>query len=351
MKLPNGYGTVKKMSGKRRRPYVVKKTVGWHYDEVKDKMIQDQMTIGYAATRAEGLQMLAAYNNNPFDLKASKVTFQEVYERWSKEKFPTISHSNVKGYEASYKVCGTLYNKMFRDMKLVDLQTVVDTCGKNYPTLKKLKSLFSQLYEYAMKNDICSKDYSEFVDIVKFKDKNPDKRDRKKFTKEEVERLWTLAEDPYYQIVLMLIYNGCRISEFLDLKKEDVHLDEQYFDVIASKTENGLRKVPIADKLLPFYKAWFEGSECEYLLHTPDHKHFDYRNYFDSYFTPLMEQLGFDHTPHDTRHTCISKLTEAHVDQTMIKKIVGHSGAMTLTERVYTHLDIETLVEAINKIT
>ena len=350
MKLPNGYGTVKKMSGKRRRPYVVKKTVGWHYDEVKDKMIQNQMTIGYASTRAEGLQMLAEYNNNPFDLKASKVTFQEVYERWSKEKFPTISHSNVKGYEASYKVCGTLYNKVFRDMKLVDLQTVVDTCGKNYPTLKKLKSLFSQLYEYAMKNDICSKDYSEFVDIVKYKDKNPDKRDHNKFTKEEIERLWTLAEDPHYQIVLMLIYNGCRISEFLDLKKEDVHLDEQYFDVIASKTENGLRKVPIADKLLPFYKAWFEGSACEYLLHTPDQKHLDYRNYFDSYFTPLMEQLGFDHTPHDTRHTCISLLTEADVNPTTIKKIVGHSGAMTLTERVYTHLDIQILVDAINKI-
>ena len=184
------------MSGKRRRPYVVKKTVGWHYDEVKDKMIQDQMTIGYAATRAEGLQMLAEYNNNPFDLKASKVTFQEVYERWSKEKFPTISHSNVKGYEASYKVCSTLYKKVFRDMKLVDLQTVVDTCGKNYPTLKKLKSLFSQLYEYAMKNDICSKDYSEFVDIMKYKDKNPDKRDHNKFTKKEIERLWTLAGDP-----------------------------------------------------------------------------------------------------------------------------------------------------------
>ena len=350
MKLPNGYGTVKKMSGKRRRPYVVKKTVGWHYDEAKDKMIQDQMTIGYAATRAEGLQMLADYNNNPFDLKASKVTFQEVYERWSKEKFPTISHSNVKGYEASYKVCESLYRKVFRDLKLVDLQTVVDTCGKNFPTLKKLKSLFNQLYEYAMKNDICSKDYSEFVDIVKYKNKNPDKRDHNKFTKEEIERLWTLAEDPYYQIVLMLIYNGCRISEFLDLKKEDVHLDEQYFDVIASKTENGLRKVPIADKLLPFYKAWFEGSACEYLLHTPDQKHFDYRNYFDSYFTPLMEQLGFDHTPHDTRHTCISLLTEADVNPTTIKKIVGHSGAMTLTERVYTHLDIQILVDAINTI-
>ena len=350
MRLPNGYGSVKKMSGKRRRPYAVKKTVGWHVNPETGKSVQEQITIGYAATRAEGLQMLAEYNNNPFDIKASKATFQEVYEHWSKEKFPTISKSNVKGYEASYRVCGTLYNKVFRDIRLMDLQFVVDTCGKNYPTLKKLKGLFNQLYAYAMKNDICNKDYSEFVDLSRYKDKNPNKRDRNKFTKEQIARLWELAEDPYYQIVLMLIYNGCRISEFLDLKKENVHLEEQYFDVIASKTENGLRKVPIADKVLPFYKAWYEGSQCEYLLHTPDQKHFDYRNYYDSYFTPLMEQLGYDQTPHCTRHTCISMLTEAHVDQTMIKKIVGHSGAMTLTERVYTHLDIETLVEAINKI-
>lgn len=154
--------------------------------------------------------------------------------------------------------------------------------------------------EERLQATICNKDYSEFVDIVRYKDKNPDKRDRNKFTKAEIKRLWELAEDPFYQIVLMLIYNGCRISEFLDLKKEDVHLEEQYFDVIASKTENGLRKVPIADKVLPFYKAWYEGSKCEYLLHTPDQKHFDYRNYYDSYFTPPD---GADRLqPHAPRH-------------------------------------------------
>lgn len=75
-----------------------------------------------------------------------------------------------------------------------------------------------------------------------------------------------------------------------------------------------------------------------------------YRNYYDSYWTPVMENLDFDHKPHDTRHTCISMMVEAGVEPTMIKKIVGHSGAMTLTERVYTHLDIERLVEAINRI-
>ena len=80
----------------------------------------------------------------------------------------------------------------------------------------------------------------------------------------------------------MLIYNGCRISELLDLEKKNVHLEEQYFDVILSKTENGIRKVPIADKVLPFYKAWYESSDCEYLLHTDDNKKFTYRNYKDS---------------------------------------------------------------------
>ena len=338
------------MSGKRRRPYAVRKTIGWELNEETGKSVQKYLTIGYAATRAEGLKMLAEYNQNPYDIQASKITFQEIYKRWSEAKFPTISKSNVHGYEASYRVCGSLYHKPFRDIRLADLQLVVDTCGKNYPTLKKLKGLFSQLYDYAMRNDICNKDYAQYVDIVQYRDKNPNKRDRERFSQAEIDRLWELAEDKWYQIPLMLIYNGCRISEFLDLKKENVHLEEQYFDVIASKTENGVRKVPIADKVLPFYKAWYESSECEYLLHTPEQGRFGYRNYYDSYWLPLMEQIGFEHKPHDTRHTCISLLAEAHVDQTMIKKIVGHAGAMTLTERVYTHLDIKALVEAINKI-
>ena len=86
----------------------------------------------------------------------------------------------------------------------------------------------------------------------------------------------------------MLLYNGCRISEFLDLKKENVHLEEQYFDVIASKTENGLRKVPIPDKLLPFYQEWYDRHpECEYLLSTPDGKHFLYKSPLFKHTIPM----------------------------------------------------------------
>ena len=351
MKLPNGYGSVVKLSGKRRKPYMVRKTVGYHIDPIKEKKVAEYIIIGYTATKSEGLQLLADYNHNQYDTKAAKMTFSEVYEEWSRKKYPTVSESNVKGYSASYKACTILYHRVFKELKLADLQQVIDTCGKNYPTLKKIKILFNQLYGFALKNDICNKDYSSFVDIAQYKDRNPNKHSRNKFSKEEVEKIWTMKDDKYYQIPLMLLYNGTRISEFLSLKKENVHLDEQYFDVIDSKTENGIRKVPIADKLLPFYKAWYESCpDCKYLLHTEDGKPFKYRNYFDNYWTPLMEQIGITRTPHCTRHTCISMLSEAGIQETTIKKIVGHSGAMTLTEKVYTHLDVQVLVDAINKI-
>lgn len=166
MKLPNGYGSVVKLSGKRRKPYIIRKTAGWHYNKSKDKQVQDFIIIGYTATRAEGLQMLADYNNNPFDTKAAKMTFDDVYEEWSKRKYPTVSESNIKGYSAAYRACSILYNRVFKDIKLADLQTVIDTCEKNYPTLKKIKILFNQLYDFALKNDICNKNYSTFVDIV-----------------------------------------------------------------------------------------------------------------------------------------------------------------------------------------
>lgn len=50
------------------------------FDKEKDQQVQDFIIIGYAPTRAKGLQMLADYNKNPFDTEAAKITFDDVYE-------------------------------------------------------------------------------------------------------------------------------------------------------------------------------------------------------------------------------------------------------------------------------
>ena len=62
-----------------------------------------------------------------------------------------------------------------------------------------------------------------------------------------------------------------------------------------------------------------------------------------------MDQLNMTHLPHDARHTCVSMLTNAGVDERMIKKIVGHAG-QSVTENVYTHLEMPEKLKALNLI-
>lgn len=351
MKLPNGYGSVRKLSGTRRRPYMVEKTDFWQLDKETHKLKQKRLIIGYYATRAEALQALADYNANPYDVNNSKITFSQLYNMWSDEKYKTISETNKKGYKAAYKLCAALYDVPYIKIKLKDMQRVVDTSGKNTPTLRKLKILFSQMADYAIVNEIITKD-KNFVEYLNIKAAgNPNSIKRSVFTSDEIASLWdNVDKNVHIQIVLMLIYSGCRISELLELKKSDVHLTEKWFYIRHAKTPAGVRAVPIADKTLPFFAFWYNKSGCDNLLCNPDGRPFTYSNFRDTYFDVLMQQLNLHHTPHDTRHTCISMLATKKVYPTTIKKIVGHAGAQTLTEKVYTHFEIKELLDAINLI-
>lgn len=342
MRNPNGYGGVSKLPGNRRRPWRVRITASRAGGK------QQYQTVGYYATREEAMIALAEYNKHPYDLDL-RITFAEVYEKWSASKFETISASNVNGYKASYNVCEPLYNMVFADIRLIHLQSVVDTCGKNYPTLRKLTSLFSQLYDYAMKHEICEKDYAQYVDIAHHKEKIVEPK-HVRFTSDEINRLWANhGRNDYVTVILMLIYCGVRISELLELKKTDVHLSERYFNVIASKTEAGIRVVPIAAKTLPFFEHWM-STPGPYLIPGVQNPHMSYHTFFRSYWEPLMDELKMSHLPHDTRHTTISLMAEKNINPTIIKRIVGHAGAMSLTERVYTHFEIKELIDAIDQI-
>ena len=94
--------------------------------------------------------MLTDVNKNPSDMNTVKITFDDIHKEWSKGKYPIVSEPHVKGYTVTYKICSNLYHKMFKDLKLVDFQTVIDTCDKNYPTLRKMKVLFDQLYDFVI---------------------------------------------------------------------------------------------------------------------------------------------------------------------------------------------------------
>lgn len=251
------------------------------------------------------------------------------------------------------------------EIKLDHLQNVVDNSGKNTPTLKTLKIMWGLMYDYAVVHEIVSQDKRDMVRYVDIsKAGNPNAYNRKPFSKKEISILWKCKDsNVYVTVILIMIYSGVRIGELLDLEKKDIHLDERWFYVKESKTEAGIREVPIAEKVVPFFEYWM-NRKCDHLICTPDDEPFQYRNYYDSYWIPLMLEFGFGkfiidetkkepvydgHRPHDTRHTCISLLTEKKVDERFIKKIVGHKG-QGVTENVYTHIELPTKLEAINLI-
>lgn len=327
---------------------MVKKTIGYHVDQDAGKSVRDDLIIGYAATKAEGLKMLADYNSNPYDLKVSNLTFEGLYEEWSEREFKSASNATISAHKAAFGACAPLHNKLFIDINSGDLQYLFDTTDKNYPTMRKMKNLISLMYKYAMKYDYVTKDYSQYINLSDFRDKNPNKYSRSKFTDEEINLLFEHSDNHMCQTVLMLIYSGVRITELLNLKKSDVHLEERYFDITASKTKSGIRKVPIAEKVYPFFKWWYDDTGSDYLIHHENGKKYSYDNYYKDRFLPLMDQLKIKHTPHCCRYTCSSLMHRAEVRETIRKKILGHS--QDLINNTYTQLDIRELVDAINKI-
>lgn len=348
MKLPNGYGSVYKLPGNRRKPWAVRITVSRSKDSIGATHWKYKY-LGYYESRPEALNALANYNQNPYDLDSTKTTFSEIYEKWSAEHYPKISDSAARAYKASYAVCNPLYGKVFTSLRRIELQAIVDASGKNYPSLKRLKILMGQLFKYAMENDLCNKDYSQYVDVIQYRDKNDNAITREPFSTKEIEVLWQQKDNEWVSIILMLIYCGCRIGEMLKLRKENVNLQECWFDVVAAKTLAGIRRVPIAKKIHPFFEYWYNKNDSPFLLSTPGGKALTYQNYYEQYWKPIMECFKTDHRPHDTRHTTITLLTLSGADDKLIRQLVGHKGN-TITESVYTHFDIQKLSDMINKI-
>jgi Site-specific recombinase XerD len=342
-KLPNKFGSVYKLSGNRRRPYIARKTTGWS-DEGK----QLYLTVGYYETKEAALIALSDFNNNPYDLGMSKTTFAEIYRKWFEDTFDDgANRSTVKNYNTSYNHCSELYDLKMSDIRPHHMQSVIDKYSASQQAAVRIKILLNKLFIWCIHREYIRKNYAKHLSVPKQEQKS----ERRAFTKEHIALIWEVAEsNPNIPIVLMLLYSGVRISELLDLKKDDVNLEEQWFKVRKSKTNAGIRVVPIADKVLSYWKAFMERSRCEYAVCTTEGARLTYDNFRKRYWHPLMDKLNMDYIPHETRHTCNSLLIMADINQTIRMKIMGHKSQMDIGERVYGHIYVEELLKAINQI-
>ncbi len=338
MKLPNGYGTYYKLKGKRRKPWRVRVTVGW--DENGKQIFKN---LGCYETQLEAIKQLEIYHTNPLLIDNKTVTFSEIYDIWSKEKFKNLSSSSIDGYVNAYNYCKELWDIPFEQIKLKALQDIVNKADGKLATQKKIKGLMGLLYDYGIANDIVLKKYSDYIILSEQKEKTI----RITFSEEEIDLLWENVDlIPFVDTALILIYTGMRPSELLKMKRENVFLDKEYM-IGGSKTEAGINRIiPIHPRIKPLIERWYNNSSSKYLIYNNANNKICYQNFIDRNWANIMETLELNHNPYDCRHTFATRMDDANANKLCIKLIMGHK-IRDVTDKVYTHKKIEQLIDAV----
>lgn len=336
MKNPNGYGTVVKLSGNRRKPYAVRKTIGFN-----EKGHPIYLPIGYTETREEGMNMLAMYNHEPWNVDRDKVTLDLLYNRWLKIKYPKLGDSTQKSLKSAYKHCKKYYNVIYRKLRSFDMQDCIDNCGCGYSTQWAIKNLFGHLDRFAFEIDVVDKMYSQITTAPPIPDTA-----KKPFTEEEIETLWEHQDDEWVDTILMYLYTGFRLNELLNMETLSVDLEQRIFKG-GSKSQSGKdRIVPIHPLIFDIVKKRVEQGN-KYLI-SYEGKKLSQSKYYE-FWNEILNKLEIEHTPHECRHTFRSKLDSAGANKKCIDLLMGHK-SKDVGERVYTHKTIEELRQAIELI-
>jgi site-specific recombinase, phage integrase family len=341
MKNPNGYGSVSKLSGKRRRPFIVRITTGF---DINGRQIMK--VLGYYHTQAEAIKALANYNDNPYDINLNDITLKEILDRFMENKKGAVEKSSLKSYRVWYNYLRPLYSKRMKDIRTFELQNFINSLSHlSTGSLKLVKSFIRMLFKDAMEMDIISKDYSEYIKLPKYKKII----ERKIFTEEEIALLWdNIKIMEYADTILILIYTGMRINELLKLEKKNVNLENNTI-IGGSKTDAGKNRIiPIHPKILPLIIKRM-GNKTDYLIpNRTGRNYYEYNNFRQNEFVKIMEQLGMEHTIHDTRHTFATMISDVSDNENAITGIIGHTN-INMTKK-YTHTNIEKMRKEMEKI-
>lgn len=246
MKLPNGYGGIAKLSGKRRNPWRVRVTKGWSIDEQTGKAKQLFSTLGYYPTRKDALAALSAYNQNPYDIETNTITFAEVYKKWSDIHFQEIVPSAARTWVSAYNHSKPLWDMRMKDIRSNHLEGTIRDATVGQSTKQRMKSLYNMMYKYAMKTEIVDKNYAQLCDSVK---PGKSKIIRIPFSDDEITSLWNNISFPFANMVLVGIYSGWRPQELSILKVSDIDLEKMCMTGGIKSDAGKNRTVPIHSKI------------------------------------------------------------------------------------------------------
>lgn len=347
MKRPNGTGTVVKLSGNRRRPYVVRIPARDERGRVIQKALSYHEKAQDAQLALDEYNRLKAIGQAPAADKLS-MTVQQVFDAWSAREYKKLKPASVVSHNAAWNKRISRYaDRRFRDVSLDEWQLILDEAeeqGLSQSTISNAALLIKALYSYAMERDIVGKNYSAYLDIPSV-DPIKAKGALNDLQLAKLEKL-AAAGVPLADTALILCYTGFRVSEFLSLTQFSYHPEEGGYLQGGTKTDAGRNRiVPIHPKIRPYLLARIASGGNTIICDDAGRPYS--ASAYREIFAGIMEQIGATGaTPHWCRHTFATRLHAAKADPLTIKWLLGHSTKGDITAR-YTHHSIPVLSEAI----
>lgn len=301
---------IQKLKGATKRPYIVYKVVGYYstYDEAVDALQQNRQSL----------------------------KLQEVYDMWLPSHAKSVSTNTLNNYGSAFAHLVSIHNIAMSDISYLQLQSIIDdmlVSGLSYSSCKKVRTLISQLFDYAIINGWCTTNYAKFLNLGHNKPVRP----HKPFTTQAINRLWRL-ESTLRDIPLILLYSGMRASELINLKSRDVNRKQRTIKITSAKTKSGIRTIPIHDRIWPIVARRLDAvyviQEC--------------RTYssLSREFDKAMRAINAKHTTHDCRHTFATRLDNEGANYNAKRLLLGHTSG-NVTDGVYTHKSLGQLRKTI----
>lgn len=271
------------------------------------------------------------------NIQPEKFTFEELKEKYLAQ---AVYDGNVK--ESSISDYTTTFNRLIdyfgdKDINSLGVQDIeafklhlnsIEVRGKQLSkkTINKHLIYTKQFLQFATDREYIGKNIAEPVKLYNKRQTRAQEPQKENFTDEEIQTILNSKVDRFFTETLktyceIAIYSGMRLSEINSLTKDSIKIDDatgvHYFNVENSKTSNGIRKVPIHDKILekvlklqlPFYNNITSDA---------------LQKKINRQLKKIVPETG--KTFHTFRGTFIHKALNANPERVaVIQEVVGHS--------------------------
>lgn len=366
---PNGSGTVVKLSGRRRKPFCAKVTLDERnltngekkrlvigtfetYQEALNALSLYSLTVNNTISKKEAMEIDPEVYQKVQDKMSKKVpTFLDIYYILDKDEFSLLSPQTQNSMHGAIKHLKKLHYLKIDQITLRMIQDVFDEDGSNHSTQVHMKTICTKVFRYAVVNQYIERndDYTSYIRIAKYEESDM----HRPYTINEILAL-KKADTPEAHIMLIFIYTGVRINELLNIKRDNIHIDEKCDDdgterlisymITGSKTKAGKNRiVPIHDDIKQYVID--ELLKPEKRLVDVTYANFTTR----TVLIKVNKLLNTHHTMHDTRKTFATLCQMNNLNVYIRKKVLGHR-MNDITFDVYTNESKNRLWTEINKI-